>query len=238
MNVGSVDEHLTSGHVISNAEKLVPWDEEIVRVRGRDGLLSHANASARGCRLRVIAVCAVAAVVVTGTAWGQAQHYKVDPALSEVHFSVGASDGAVKGTFRVSGGEFTLDPASGAMTGTVTVDAASGESGNTKRDKNMTKNQMKAQTYSTVTFAPAKFSGQVKDAGDSTGQVDGTFSLLGQAHPLSVPMNVHIDGDHFTATGNFDVPYVSWGMKDPSFFVLKVEKQVKVDLKLAGTIAK
>lgn len=236
MNVGSVDEHLTSGHVISKAERLVPWGEEIVRAKGRRS--SHPETSARGSRFRVIAVFAVATAVVAGTARGQAQHYKVDPAQSEVHFSVGASDGAVKGTFRVSGGEFTLDPASGAMTGTVTVDAASGDSGNKSRDKKMTNNQMKAQSYSTVTFAPAKFSGQVKDAGDSTGQVDGTFTLLGQAHPLSVPMNVHIDGDHFTAAGTFVVPYVSWGMKDPSWFVMKVEKEVKVDLKLAGTIAK
>lgn len=218
MNVGCVYEQLTS----------------------EDAVLSHPEKSGWGSRFGVIRVLAVAvaAAVVTGTAWGQQQHYKVDPAASEVHFSLGASDGTVKGTFRVGGGEFTLDPASGAMTGTITVDAASGDSGNTKRDKNMTKNQMKAQTYSTVTFAPAKFSGQVKDAGDSTGQVDGTFTLLGQGHPLSVPMNVHIEGNNFTATGNLVVPYVSWGMKDPSWFVMKVEKEVKVDLKLAGTITK
>ncbi len=179
-----------------------------------------------------------AAFVLFSTAARAQQHYTVDPAASEIHFAVGASDGAVKGTFRVSSGEFTLDPASGAMTGAIAVDAASGDSGNKSRDKKMTNNQMKAQTYSTVTFAPAKFSGQLKDSGDSTGQVDGSFTLLGQAHPISVPMNVHLEGDHFTATGNFVVPYVSWGMKDPSWFVMKVDKEVKVDLKLAGTIAK
>ena len=97
---------------------------------------------------------------------------------------------------------------------------------------------MKAQTYPTVTFAPTKFSGQVKESGDSTGQVDGTFTLIGQAHPISVPMNVHTEGDRFSATGEFTIPYVDWGMKDPSWFVLKVEKQVKVQLKLSGTVSK
>jgi hypothetical protein len=29
---------------------------------------------------------------------------------------------------------------------------------------------------------------------------------------------------------------VSWGMKDPSVFVLKVAKEVKIDLKLAGSL--
>ena len=198
--------------------------------------VGKSNECSRSQTIKLVAMAAALAFFSLA-AWSQ-QHYKVDPAASEIHFDVGASDGAVKGTFRVSSGEFTLDPASGAMTGTVAVDAASGDSGNKKRDKNMANNQMKAQTYTTVTFAPTRFTGQIKDSGDSTGQVDGNFTLIGQAHPISVPMNVHLDGDHFTATGNFVVPYVSWGMKDPSWFVMKVEKQVKIDLKLAGTITK
>jgi polyisoprenoid-binding protein YceI len=144
----------------------------------------------------------------------------------------------VEGTFHVTSGEFTLDPQSGAMTGTISVDSASGESGNKGRDKNMTNKQMKAQDYPAVTFAPARFSGQVKDSGDSTGQVDGNFTLLGQAHPITVPMTVHVEGDHFTATGNFVVPFVNWGMKDPSFMFMKVEKEVKIAIKLSGTVAK
>jgi len=182
---------------------------------------------------------AVAAAFAVLAAAGVAQQrYTVDPASSDIHFTLGASDGPVNGTFRITSGEFTLDPATGAMTGTITVDAASGDSGNKKRDKKMTSDQMKAQTYAAVTFAPAKFSGSLKDSGDSAGQVDGTFTLLGQAHPLSVPMNVHMEAGHFTATGEFTVPFVNWGMKDPSWFVLKVQKEVKVQLKLAGLVAK
>jgi polyisoprenoid-binding protein YceI len=181
---------------------------------------------------------AAAFAVLAATGFTQQQHYTVDPASSEVHFTLGAWDGPVNGTFRVTSGEFTLDPATGAMTGTITVDAASGDSGNKKRDKKMTNDQMKAQTHAAVTFAPAKFSGSLKDPGDSSGQVDGTFTLLGQAHPLSVPMNVHMEAGHFTATGEFTLPFVNWGMKDPSFLTFKVEKQVKVQLKLAGLVAK
>lgn len=182
-------------------------------------------------------IVAAAFVLLCGTAWGL-DKYQVDPASSEVHFTLGAFDGTVKGTFHVTSGEFTLDPASGAMTGTVTVGAASGDSGNKKRDKNMTDKQLKAQTYPTVNFTPTKFTGQVKDSGDSTGQVEGTFTLIGQAHPITVPMTVNMDGDHFTATGEFVVPYVKWGVKDPSMFMMKVEKEVKVDLKLVGTVTK
>ena len=185
---------------------------------------------------RLFAVAA-GSLLLTAGAWGQ-QHYKVDPAASEVQFALGASDGPVKGSFHVTSGEFTFDPATGAMTGTVTVDAASGDSGKKNRDKKMTNDQMKAQTYPAVTFAPAKFSGQVKDSGDSTGQVDGSFTLIGQVHPITIPMTVHREGDRFTATGSFAVPYVSWGMKDPSWFVMKVDKEVKIDLKLSGTVTR
>ena len=194
------------------------------------------NVSIRSRSFSNVAVMS-AGMLLASSAWGQ-QHYRVDPATSEVHFTLGASGHPVLGTFHVTSGEFTLDTGTGAMTGMVTVDAGSGESGNKGRDKTMTTKQMKAQTYPTVTFAPTKFSGQVKDTGESTGQVDGTFTLIGQAHPISVPMTAQIEGDHFTATGSFVVPFVSWGVKDPSIMILKVDKEVKIELKLTGTVSK
>jgi polyisoprenoid-binding protein YceI len=182
-------------------------------------------------------LAAVAGFALSVSAQSQ-QQYRVDPGTSEVHFTLGASDHPVEGTFHVTSGDFSLDPRSGAMTGTVSVDASSGQSGNQGRDKKMTKDQLKVQTYPTVTFAPAKFSGQVKDSGDSSAPVEGTFTLLGQAHPITVPMTVHMDGEHFSATGSFTVPFVSWGVKDPSFMFMKVDKEVKIDLKLTGTVTR
>jgi polyisoprenoid-binding protein YceI len=179
----------------------------------------------------------VAGLALTVPAQSQL-HYRVDPGTSEVRFTLGASDHPVEGSFHVTSGDFTLDPQSGAMTGTVSVDASSGQSGNQSRDKKMTKDQLKVQTYPAVTFAPARFSGQVKDSGDSSGPVEGSFTLIGQAHPITVPMNVHMEGDHFSASGSFSVPFVSWGVKDPSFMFMKVDKEVKIDLKLTGTVTK
>jgi polyisoprenoid-binding protein YceI len=174
-------------------------------------------------------------LLFTVTAYGE--HYQVDSATSTVGFTLSGSH-LVEGTFKVMSGDFSLDPQSGVMQGMVTVDASTGDSNDKSRDKKMTNDEMKAQTFPSVTFAPSKFTGQVKDSGDSSGQVDGTFTLLGKGHPLTVPMVVHVEGNHFTATGSFVVPYVNWGMKDPSWFVMKMAKEVKVDLKLAGTVSK
>jgi hypothetical protein len=50
-------------------------------------------------------------------------------------------------------------------------------------------------------------------------------------------MQIHIDGTSLTAKTHFQVPYVQWGLKDPSIFVLKVAKVVDIDLTLAGSLS-
>ena len=64
----------------------------------------------------------------------------------------------------------------------------------------------------------------------------GVFTLHGTAHDLTVPMQIHIDGTNLTAKGHFTVPYVKWGLKDPSIFILKVAKEVDIDLTLSGQV--
>ena len=49
-------------------------------------------------------------------------------------------------------------------------------------------------------------------------------------------MQIHIDGSNLTAKGHFTVPYVKWGLKDPSIFILKVAKEVDIDLTLSGRL--
>lgn len=165
------------------------------------------------------------------------QHYRLDAAQSEVHFTLDATGHAVEGTFKISSGDITFNTTDASMSGTITVDAASGNSENKSRDKKMTADQLKATQFPLVTFAPDKYTGTLNTGGNSSIQVEGTFTLLGQAHSIAVPMSVHCTGNQCTANGNFTVPFVQWGVKDPSVMFLKVAKQVKIELKLAGAIA-
>lgn len=163
------------------------------------------------------------------------EHFRIDPSNSQVHFSLDATGHAVEGTFNISSGDITFNSANGAISGKVAVDATSGNSDNKSRDKKMTNDQLKAGNFPFITFTPTKYTGTLNSSGDSSIQVEGTFTLIGQSHTITVPMNVHREGSKCTASGSFTVPFVSWGVKDPSVMFLKVGKEVKVELKLAGT---
>lgn len=169
-------------------------------------------------------------------AHAQKETLQVDPAKSNLQFTLQASLHAVHGTFHINGGAVTFDETK-AMSGSIDVDAKSGSSGEASRDKKMTQDQLKADKYTTVSFAPKSYTGQLAAEGDSTITVQGAFTLLGTPHDLTVPMHVHIDHGACTATGTFAVPFAQWGVKDPSTFLLKVGKEVTIDLNLAGTVS-
>jgi hypothetical protein len=47
---------------------------------------------------------------------------------------------------------------------------------------------------------------------------------------------VRTENDHVTARGSLTIPYVEWGLDDPSFLLLRVSKTVDVTLEVAGTL--
>lgn len=165
------------------------------------------------------------------------QTLTVDPAASSVAFGLTGTGHEVHGTFHVTSGTVQFDRSAPKMSGSIVVSAASGDSGDKGRDKNMHTQVLDIEHYADVTFQPQSYQGTLAATGDSTIQVAGTFSLHGTQHDITVPMQVHIDGPHLTAKGSFVVPYVKWGLKDPSVFILKVAKEVHIDLNLVGTVS-
>jgi polyisoprenoid-binding protein YceI len=91
--------------------------------------------------------------------------------------------------------------------------------------------------FAEVIFVPKSYQGTIAASGDSNVQVTGVFTLHGTPHDLTIPMQIHIDGATLTAKTHFTVPYVRWGLKDPSIFILKVAKEVDIDLTLAGSLS-
>ena len=64
-------------------------------------------------------------------------HLHLDPAKTEVHFTLKDTVHTVQGTFHLNAGEIVFDPVSGEASGTIAVDTWTGESGNDSRDGKM-----------------------------------------------------------------------------------------------------
>jgi polyisoprenoid-binding protein YceI len=170
-------------------------------------------------------------------AFAQHQTFTVNPDASKVAFTLGGNTHHVNGTFHVQSGTIVYDRGAQAISGSVVVAAGSGNSGDQGRDKKMNSDVLDVAHYADVSFVPRSYQGVIAASGDSTIQVTGVFTLHGTPHDLTVPMQIHIDGTALTAKTHFTVPYVQWGLKDPSIFILKVAKVVDIDLTLVGSLS-
>ena len=132
----------------------------------------------------------------------------------------------------------SVDPATGIISGELVADAASGESGNGARDRRMNKEVLENDEFKEIRLIPKKVDGSVSMTGHSTVRVSGTFQIHGSEHEVTMPMDVSFSGSTVTGTGRFSIPYVDWGMKDPSTFLFKVDKSVEIDIVAVGTVGK
>jgi len=158
----------------------------------------------------------------------------LDPAQSKVHWNVDSSLHTVHGTFNFKSGSIHFDPATGKAGREIVVFASSGDSGNGSRDKRMHKEILETAKYPEVIFHSTQVEGKVASSGPSDVKLHGTFSIHGTDHELTAQVHAELVGDRWTGTGKFEVPYVTWGIRDPSNFFLKVKHVVNVELEMSG----
>ena len=188
--------------------------------------------------MKILTTALLAALPLSLAPMAQAQQrtFAINPTASQVDFSLGGNTHQVHGIFHVQSGKVEFDPTAKTISGFVEVAASSGDSGEKSRDKKMDKDVLETQKFAQISFVPKSYTGDLAATGDSTIQVSGVFTLHGAPHDITVPMQIHIEGSNLTAKGQFTVPYVKWGLKDPSVFILKVAKEVGIDLTLVGTV--
>ena len=99
----------------------------------------------------------------------------------------------------------------------------------------MQKEVLESQKYPEAIFVPDSVKGRLESEGESQLDVHGLFKIHGADHEMTLPFLVDSGGGgHYTATCHFSIPYVEWGMKDPSNFLLKVDKKVDLEVKAAA----
>src|ERR1035437_375347 len=178
----------------------------------------------------------LAALAVSAAAQDTA--FQLDPAHTSVNFTLGDILHTVRGTFHLKRGALQFEPASGKISGEIVVDAASGESGSGMRDRKMHKEILESNRYPDIAFHPDRIEGPVANQGKSSVKIHGLFSIHGVDHEITVPAEVDMSTDHWSATVHFTVPYAKWGMKNPSTLFLRVNDSVEIDLVAAGNVAK
>jgi polyisoprenoid-binding protein YceI len=159
------------------------------------------------------------------------------PSETHVQYTVDSVLHSVKGAFSFKSGSVRFDPAGGKASGLLTVDATSGRSGDHARDSRMHKEIIQSAKYPEITFAPESIEGAVRLDGDSTVQVHGILGVHGGEHEITMPAQVHVANGDVSLNASFSIPYIQWGMKNPSTFVLRVSNTVKIDIQAAGKLA-
>ena len=187
--------------------------------------------------MKSFAVLALA-VILAPAALAQHQTFAVNPDASEVKMTLKTTHELVNGAFHIQSGSVGFDRRAATMSGSVVVLAGSGKTGNVSRDKRMNKKILQVEQHATVSFEPKSYAGAIAPSGDSTIQVTGIFTLLGTPHEITIPILVHLEGTTATAKAHFAVPYIQWGLKDPSFWIWKADKDVAIDLFLTGQLSK
>jgi polyisoprenoid-binding protein YceI len=171
-------------------------------------------------------------------ALAQHQTLVVNPGTSQVKMTLKTTHEVVNGSFHIQSGSIEFDRSTAKISGSVVVLAGSCKTGNDSRDKKMNTDILAVEQHATVSFEPKSYAGSIAPSGDSTIQVTGIFTLLGTAHEITVPVAVHLDGASATAKTHFVVPYVQWGLKNPSFLIWKADNDVAIDLFLTGPLSK
>lgn len=182
-----------------------------------------------------------APVMCPGQAPARQLHLHLDPAATTVQFTLKDTIHTVHGSFRMSAGDVYFDPKSGEAHGKIEVDTGSGDSGNDARDGKMKRDYLEVVRFPIATFEPHLVTGSTGMAfdekfGTQTISVTGNFMLHGANHTMVMQFLVQHDGTQATATTHFLIPYVAWGIKDPSIPFVRVEKEVAIDVAAKGAL--
>jgi len=184
-------------------------------------------------------VACLALAVFLASTFAFAQQSDIDltfaPAQTKVAYALDASLHTVHGSFDLKKGSVHFNPVTGEISGAIMIDATSGKSGNDGRDAKMHKDVLESPRYPEIIFRPDHVDGKVLPEGNSTIQVHGTFAIHGAEHQITLPVHVQMAPAQWTADTTFSVPYVEWGMKNPSNFFLHVKPSVEIEIHATGT---
>jgi len=187
---------------------------------------------------RLVLLLLLACGLAPATLRGERLSIELDPQQSTVTFTLGAFLHTVRGTFRVKHGTVRFDTETGEATGEVVVDLTSGDTGNSSRDRKMKEDVLESPRYPEAVFTLERIEGHPSLQGESEVAIRGKMKIHGGEHELVIPVRIQARDREATATARFEIPYVKWGMKDPSTALLSVKDRVVVEVRTIALVSK
>jgi polyisoprenoid-binding protein YceI len=161
---------------------------------------------------------------------------ELNPSKTLIEFRLAGALHTTHGQFKLERGTLSADLATGEAKGAIIVDAKSGDSGIDARDNRMKDSVLEVQKYPEIIFVPRHLTGHLEKDDQFRARLQGILKLHGADHLIVLDVQGHLVGDSLIAKSHFSVPYVEWGMRDPSVLFLTVAKQVDIDIATAGSI--
>jgi polyisoprenoid-binding protein YceI len=166
--------------------------------------------------------------------------FTLDPEATTIEFGFGATLHSVEGSLRAKEGKIEFDPETGQASGRIVLDATSAKTGNSRRDAKMHEKILESSKYPEMIYTVERISGTLNRSGRSDIELHGTLDMHGVRRPMDLVGTVKADGDQgdrIAAVGRVTIPYLEWGMLDPSVFILRVEKEVHVEVRATGHLS-
>jgi polyisoprenoid-binding protein YceI len=158
------------------------------------------------------------------------------PEKTRATFRVRATFFDIDGVLALGLGQIRFDSATGAASGQVTIDLRESTTGNRLRDWEMHKRVLETERYPLAVFRVDHMLGTLGPSGTSNLVLAGIVTMHGAEHAMVVPVRAIVSGDTLSAETLFEIPYVAWGLRDPSLFFLRVAQVAVVSMKARGDL--
>jgi polyisoprenoid-binding protein YceI len=160
----------------------------------------------------------------------------LDPEATTIGFTLDATLHKVEGSGRLTRAEICFESVSGVSAGMIEIDARSLETGNRKRDRVMHRQVLESEIYPDIVFFPRHLEGVLESGKEWEVQLRGELRIQGAAHATSLAVRGRLEAEQLTAEARFTIPYVAWGLEDPSKLLLRVAKEVEVQVDVSTTL--
>ncbi len=180
----------------------------------------------------------IALISLTWALQAQPVRLEFEPTSTTVEYKVDSTLHTVHGTFALTSGAIEFDTSTGEAQGELVVNAASGDSDNGSRDRRMNKAVLEAEKFAEIKFVADHVEGQAPSAAeDSEVKLHGQFLLHGTAHEMVLVAKLHHEHGAYKVSSSFEVPYVEWGLKNPSMLFLRVSDTVEIHVEAEAKAA-